>query len=48
MRTIFYIMLMLVGLIMAINNDTDYVVFNFVGLFLLHLACKGLDLYYKG
>lgn len=33
--------MIIVGVIMAVNENTDYIVINLIGLFLLHFSCKG-------
>ena len=47
MRKVLSFILLLVGMVMVINNDANYIVFNLVGLFFLHLSCKGMGIYYK-
>ena len=47
MKKVLYFILLLVGMVMVINNDVDFIVFNLVGLFFLHLSCKGMGIYYK-
>lgn len=47
MKGLFYLFLLLVGIILTINDNADYIVFNLVGLFLLHVSCEGLNLYNK-